>query len=331
MLPCKIPVGLVAALSDAGVSHHQVLFNAQLAPTLLDQPGPRVSVADYYALWQAIGTVSRDPNIGIKLAQSVRAELTEPLFLAVLSAADIASALGVVCAYKRQLSPDNVTLVRDDAAREVRFVWRCPPTPALPQVLVDAELAFIVEVCRRCTGAGDFRPRALHLCATALDPRAEHAAFFGCPLYLGADDNVIVFAAPDLERPFVTSNPQMLKALLPYLDVSTPPVATSSVARVRLVIAERLRGQRPTARTVARELAMSTRAMQRLLQDEGTSFRQVLDEVRNDHARNYLTSTSFSDHEVSFLLGFADPNSFYRAFRSWNGMSPSDFRGRSNV
>jgi AraC-like DNA-binding protein len=53
----------------------------------------------------------------------------------------------------------------------------------------------------------------------------------------------------------------------------------------------------------ARDLAMSTRAMQRLLRDQGTSFRQLLDEVRNEHARGYLSSTAFSDGEVSFLLG----------------------------
>lgn len=46
-------------------------------------------------------------------------------------------------------------------------------------------------------------------------------------------------------------------------------------------------------------------------------------------AWGYLASTSFSDGEVSFLLGFDDPNSFYRAFRSWNGMSPSEFRRHS--
>ena len=61
---------------------------------------------------------------------------------------------------------------------------------------------------------------------------------------------------------------------------------------------------------------MSTRAMQRVLNDHGTTFRRLLDEVRNEHARGYLASTSFSDGEVSFLLGFDDPNSFYRGFRS---------------
>ena len=120
-----------------------------------------------------------------------------------------------------------------------------------------------------------------------------------------------------------------MNALIPHLQANTRASPESVLARVRSVIAERVRGQRPTAPAVARELAMSTRAMQRVLNDHGTTFRRLLDEVRNEHARGYLASTSFSDGEVSFLLGFDDPNSFYRAFRSWNGMSPSEFRRHS--
>ena len=76
---------------------------------------------------------------------------------------------------------------------------------------------------------------------------------------------------------------------------------------------------------------MSGRALQRLLSEHGTSFRQQLDDVRNQHALGYLSSTSFTDGEVGFLLGFEDPNSFYRAFRAWNGKSPSAFRRRSRA
>ena len=95
---------------------------------------------------------------------------------------------------------------------------------------------------------------------------------------------------------------------------------------MRAVLAERLRGRRPTIDSVGRVLAMSGRKLQRLLKDEGMSFRELLDDVRNEHARVYLTGSSFSDGEISFLLGFEDPNSFYRAFRSWNGVSPREAR-----
>jgi AraC-like DNA-binding protein len=74
---------------------------------------------------------------------------------------------------------------------------------------------------------------------------------------------------------------------------------------------------------------MSGRSLQRLLREHGTSFRELLDQVRHEHARGYLGATSFSDAEVAFLLGFGDPASFYRAFRAWTGMSPGRFRQRS--
>lgn len=326
---CKVPVGLVPALHDAGLSHVEVLAAAGLPSGLLDVPGQRVSVADYFALWSAIRTTSGDPSIGIVIASSVKPDLTEPLFLAVLSASDVASAIEVVSAYKRILTPQSVEVRSDEAAGEVvvSYAWHDAEHEP-PQVLVDAELAFIVEMCRRGTRNRDLSPRAVRVRATALEAGAEHARYFGCPLELHAEHDAIVFAAQDFAKRFSTHNPQMLDVLLPYLKAHTPAPPRSAVARVRSVIADRLRGQRPTLHVVGKELAMSGRALQRVLSEHGTSFRQLLDEVRNQHAQGYLSATSFSDGEVAFLLGFEDPNSFYRAFRAWNGKSPSEFRQR---
>jgi AraC-like DNA-binding protein len=327
---CKIPMGLVTAMQEAGLSPSHVLASARLPSRLLDVPGRYVSPSEYFALWRAIRAVSGNPNIGIVLATSVKPELTEPLFLAILSAVNLAGAIAVVSRFKRLLEPEDLIVVNDDVSKRlvVRYDWpECGED--VPQALVDAELAFLVAVGRRGTGYPELSPQEISMCASELDAGATHADFFQCAIRLNASSNGLAFAVDDTQRPFVTHNPQLLTALLPYLQANTPPSPKSGVARVRSVIAERVRGQRPDADTVARELAMSTRAMQRLLKDNGTSFRQVLDEVRNEHARGYLSSTAFSDGEVSFLLGFEDPNSFYRAFRSWNGMSPSEFRRQS--
>jgi AraC-like DNA-binding protein len=332
-LGCRIPIGLAAALVECGVSPHDVLATARLPLRLLDGPGRRVPVPDFFALWNAVRSVSGDANIGITLASSIKLDLTEPLFMAVLCAADVAGAIQIVSRYKRcLLEPQSLALRRDDARRQVvvTYAW-AEDRSAPPQVLIDAELAFIVEMCRRGTRQPELAPRELHLRTVTLDAGADHAALFRCPIRLGSDDNAIVFAAEDVERPFLTHNPQMLSALVPYLEASTPRSANASLARVRSVIAERVRGQRPTVRTVGKELAMSGRALQRVLRENGTSFRRLLDDVRNQHAHEYLKSTSYSDAEVAFLLGFEEANSFYRAFRAWNGVSPSDFRRSRGV
>jgi AraC-like DNA-binding protein len=328
MLDCRVPVGLLEALEAQGVSPREVIAAARLPPSAFD-PGERLSVAQYFALWQAIRSVSERVEIGIAIVQSVRADLTEPLILAVLSAAHVRDALDIICSYKRQLSPEEVELAMDGDARRFALAWRWPDVgvPA-PQVLVEAEFAFVIEMCRRCTRQPTFRPLSVDLASAALEPNPARDAFFACPVRTGAARNCLWFEEEDLKKPFLTHNPRMLSALIPHLGATASAPIRAPLARVREAIAGNLKGQRPRLQAIARSVAMSTRAMQRLLQENGTSFRQVLDDVRNQHAREYLSSTSFSDQEVSFLLGYDDPSSFYRAFRSWTGSSPSEFRRR---
>lgn len=330
---CKIPIGLVSALREAGVSAEHVLAAARLPSRLLDTPGRYVPPSDYFALWKGIRAVSGDPGIGMRLATLVKPELTEPLFLAVLSAGNLAEAIAVASRFKRLLEPEDLVVVEDAATERLVVTYRWSNAEdEVPQALVDAELAFLLQIGRRGTSRPDLCPREIFLRTSALDTGGEeHEAFFRCAIRLGASRNAIAFALDDARDPFATRNPELLNALLPHLQANTPVPPDAGLARVRSVIAERVRGRRPEADEVARELAMSTRAMQRLLKNNGTSFRRLLDEVRNEHARGYLGSTTFSDGEVSFLLGFEDPNSFYRAFRAWNGMSPTEFRQQAGT
>ncbi|GIF72066.1 AraC family transcriptional regulator [Asanoa siamensis] len=323
---CKPPVGLAAALAEHGVAASDVLALTGLPARLLDIPGARLSVPDYFALWQAIGDVSGDPAIGIRLARSLRADHTEPLFLAVFGAATVGAALATVAAYKRILTPESLELSTSDG--QVTLAWRWPDERP-PRVLVDAELTFLVEVSRRATRVPDLAPRRIALTAASVSP--EHHDYFRCPIRLDQPVTTIAFGATDAARPFVSHNPDLLRALLPYLEKRTPSPAGDDLAHVRRAIADRLRGQRPSLAAVGRDLAMSGRALQRLLHENGTSYRRLLDEVRNQHARGYLVDTTFTDGEVAFLLGFADATSFYRAFRGWNGVSPSEYRRRAVV
>jgi AraC-like DNA-binding protein len=77
---------------------------------------------------------------------------------------------------------------------------------------------------------------------------------------------------------------------------------------------------------VARELGLSERTLQRRITDEGTTFRQMLNETRHELVRQYLGNASVEINEAAFLVGYEDPNSFYRAFRSWEGQTPAEWR-----
>jgi AraC-like DNA-binding protein len=325
---CKVPVGLEPALRACGVAPGDVLAVAGLPPALFAGPGATLPIPAYFELWRAIRKVSDDPDIGIALARAVRADFTEPYFLAVFSSATLGAAVRAVARYKRILSPEDVDLAVDRAGREATVTYRWPADAGTPpQTLVDAELAFLTELARRVAVDSPVR---VDLATPALDTPSGHATYFGCPIRLGAPYNAIVLDAADLDRPLGTHNPALLRALVPYLRANTPAAPAGQVEQVRSAIARRLPGQRPTVDVVARDVAMSGRSLQRLLREHGTSFRELLDDVRHEYARGYLGASSFSDAEVAFLLGFGDPASFYRAFRAWTGMSPGHFRRRAH-
>jgi AraC-like DNA-binding protein len=308
------------------VAPGEVLALAGLPTDLFAVPGAVLPVPAYFDLWHAIRKVSDDPNIGIALARSVRADFTEPYFLAVFSCATPGAAIQVIARYKRILSPEDVDLSVDPLAGEVTVTYRWPVGAGLPpQALVDAELAFLTEVVRRVAADSPLR---VELATPVLDALSGHSAYFGCPVRLGMPHNAVVLAAADLELPLGTHNPTLLRALVPYLHANTPTTAAGEVEQVRAAIARRMPGTRPTVDTVARDVAMSGRSLQRLLREHDTSLRDLLDEVRHQHAKSYLDATSFSDAEIAFLLGYDDPASFYRAFRAWTGTSPGRFRQR---
>jgi len=92
------------------------------------------------------------------------------------------------------------------------------------------------------------------------------------------------------------------------------------------VIIRRLPDGEPRRDAVAGELHMSERTLQRRLQDEATSFLQLLDDTRRELAEQYLSRLQLSLAQAAYLLGFADQSSFFRACRRWFKLSPSQYR-----
>jgi AraC-like DNA-binding protein len=81
--------------------------------------------------------------------------------------------------------------------------------------------------------------------------------------------------------------------------------------------------------TLARRFGSSPRTLQRRLGEEGTSFQEVLDQVRSEAAERYLADSSLSCAEVGYLLGFSEPAAFHRAFKRWRGVTPKEYRSRT--
>ena len=101
--------------------------------------------------------------------------------------------------------------------------------------------------------------------------------------------------------------------------------------RVQSALSELLPTGQSSIENVSHKLGVSKRTLQRRLQEESTSFKIELNQTRQKLARYYLTNSTTSGGEISFLLGFDDPNSFFRAFHTWTGKTPESFCQESKL
>jgi AraC-like DNA-binding protein len=86
-------------------------------------------------------------------------------------------------------------------------------------------------------------------------------------------------------------------------------------------------GHSPSMENVARQLATTERTLNRKLRAEGTSFTEILDDVRCNLAKEYLRTTKLTTEDVSELVGFSEAANFRHAFRRWTGSTPARYRG----
>jgi len=189
------------------------------------------------------------------------------------------------------------------------------------------ELLFCVTLARIGTRE-PVRP-ALVTTRELPDPLAPYEDFLDVPVRRGAR-NQVTFTGADARLPFLTSNDRLWTAFEPDLrahlaDLDSPATTTQ---RVRAAMLEALPSGLVTVEALARKLALSPRTLQRQIKAEGTSYQQILRETRESLARHYLMRTALPTAEISFLLGFDEPNSFHRAFRTWTGTSPERARTR---
>jgi AraC-like DNA-binding protein len=170
--------------------------------------------------------------------------------------------------------------------------------------------------------------RPVEVTTTVLpSPVAPYELFLGARIRRGAKHRV-VFTMADATRPLLTSNESLWAAFESDLRqrLASLDTAETTARRVRAALFEGLPSGLVTMGDVARKLALSTRTLQRRIEAERSSYQRILTQTRETLARHYLEKTALPVAEIAFLLGFGEPTSFYRAFRTWTGTTPHSVR-----
>ena len=318
---------MLDACARLGLDTGQILQAAKLDPAVIQDPDARIPIEQAGAVWQKAYELSGDPNLALHAIEVLPFGAYRVIDFLAASAPTIGAALAKVADYFPLIN-DSIRLPYTVGDREVTFGLEAPSRPALiSRPYAEYTLAAVFLRTRVATNQRFALVRVDFSQPAPPDP-SEHRRIFECPVQFDAPTCQLVIAREVWDTARTGTNPALFAVLETHarMLLDQLPRQADTASRVRQAIESELRGGNPRLESIARQLAMSPRTLQRRLRDEGIAFDELLDDLRFRTAKAYLAQKDIAGAEVAYLLGFAEPSSFNHAFKRWSGQTPTEYR-----
>lgn len=313
-----------------GFSPTQVLAGTSLSKARLQDRYQLVEIPDYIRVVSNMMALTGWPDLAFRLGREIRPGDIGILGHAISACGNTAEGSRVWQKYN-WLFFGNLLLTQEseqDGLRRFEYSPRVRLLPHLLQFFIEEKISVEVSLFKHFN-QGQISSRYY----TVVYPPPPHAALYekllGAPVTFNADSITFAIDTTDayLDSPFPGADPETLEVISNYLDRESAAAYThtSASARTRHLILEHF----PRILSVAEmagEFRWSSRTFCRNLEAEGTSYQQLLAKVREETAKNYLVTTALSVEDISKMLGFGDSGSLRRAFKTWSGMTISQYK-----
>lgn len=333
MLRMHYPGFVFRTLCNEGHRAEILLAETGLTDDMLSDPTFRSDLPPIRRLILNAIQHTGDPHLGIRLADRFEPSFSGlPAFTA-MNAATFKDALEVLNRFFFLSFPVLEFMFSDDGAAPGtgEATIRLRPKMPLGDVSYFACISALVASDRlfRAILRSDHVTLRAETIVGEPDGWATVAQKVSFPLRFGSDENRIFFPAALLDQLLPGADPINHRRFLALCEdfATRTPMATTPVARVVQFLRDGQRFDIPLPE-VAAELGYSERNLRRHLERAGTSYRQLLDEVRERRARDMLTEGAVPINVIAHMLGFDSGSNFARSFKRWTGFTPTAFRER---
>ncbi|WP_203338749.1 AraC family transcriptional regulator [Nocardioides limicola] len=318
--------GFIELVDELGGDADELLERAHLDPGSI---GDHDSFLPYRSVAAVLEYAARDTgagDFGRRLGARQGLEILGPLGVAARTAPTVGAALAAIEQYMAIYSPALAVGIRAQPGGFVAtFEWRImDDRPPVHRQAAELALGVSCRVFRLLAGE-DFLPTSVQLRHQALTEVADYGRYFGCPVEFSAPSYGFRFPVSVLARP-MEADSAVHSVVHDYLDTIVVPTATTTADAVVRLIRRMLPTGGPDLTLVAEQLAQHPRTLQRRLAAQGTTFAELVDQVRRDEAERLLRDTDMPLAQLAGVLGLSEQSALTRACRRWFGAAPSQLR-----
>jgi AraC-like DNA-binding protein len=324
----RIALPIVAQLEKAGANVGAVLAAAGLERGQLEDPDARIDHERWVALLEIGAEATHDPDFGLHAAERLSPRSYPLPALLILSLPTVGEGLDRLSRYFRIVHEGMAVRVLLDGV-QARCRLEFSPGLAHPGVLAEHMLAYGSVLGQQFLGQEAPGPLEARFAHAPPASTAEHQRVIRAPVVFGTEHTEMVFSSAMLAVPLGSANTHLsslLEGEARRLADRLPRDGTVAGQCATWIRAELPTGREPRLDTIADALRMGARTLRRRLEEEGTTLRAVVDDVRREIAEERVRSGELSLDEIALLLGFSEAAAFRRAFKRWTGRTPSQYR-----
>lgn len=312
-------------MTSIGVSFDEILLNAAI-PNLLNEETVDLTDLEYYRLLQQFDDVLADEQI-IGFSKIENIQLFIPPLFAAMSATNGIEGIKRLAKYKKLVGPLVIHYTEFEETVSVRLQFQLP-LQNLPRFTLLNEQLLIVSLLRTATGK-NIKP-------LLVEGPYEYSAVIDEFLQVRGQvslSNQLLFRKEDVSLPFRSKNNSMWAYLQPEFDKKLLEVMAEKnfTQNMQALLLTAIPSGHFLIEDIAKKLRMSTRTLQRNLHAENTTFNKELQTAQKILAFAYLQNETMTTTEIAYLLGYADTNSFVRAFKKWTGQTITAYKAQYNT
>ncbi len=320
---------VIDTLGSLGGNQQALTERTGIDPLVLKDPNNRLPVATLLTLFKESSKSICDPDFGLHVGCQINPGSYSILGYLAMSCHTVREAFELMPRYRRIVMDTGQTkLTRYDTYSVV--TWH-PISPLLleQRYLVDMIFSGWVNFIRMLHGTNE-RPQRVEFTYPNPEDSTLHRALFGESLHFGQPQNRLFFDNKMLDLPLSNANPLLFESLstLAKYAIRSLEASESTSSQVKKLLTRLMPKAEATIDRVTKELGTNKRALQRQLGAEGTTFKEILQELRKELAVQYLNDLQLTILDIALLLGYSENSAFTAAFRSWHGLSPTEFRNQ---